>query len=63
MLNELLSHLWPWTEFLKEAIENKDYDGALYMITDIKEKWKLSKEQLNFLDKLKDNIIRLKDLI
>lgn len=60
-MNDLLSHLWPWTEILRETIENKNYDDALYIIEDMKKKRKLNKNQINFIDELKEEIIKLKN--
>lgn len=60
-MKDLLAHLWPWAEPLKKAIEEKDYDSALYLIKGMKEKWKLSKEQVAFIDNLEKEISKLKD--
>ncbi len=60
-MNDLLSHLWSWTEILRETIENKNYDDALYIIEDMKKKRKLNKNQINFIEELKEETIKLKN--
>jgi len=60
-MNDLLAHLWPWTDFLRKTIEEKNYDGALSIIKDIRKKWKSSKEQNILLDKIEKGILEFKN--
>ena len=55
-MNDLLSHLWPWTEDLRESINQKDYDKSFKIIENIEKTRDLSKKQIEYLNKVKEEI-------